>query len=104
LISESRSETSCWVITAPLFWATLLVVAGALIGNYFAIMGVIDQGWFWFGNQGLSYIQLGRFWQIGFFIGLVLRSVLVMRVLWPTQSLRWTAGDSSGPGASGWNI
>ena len=23
-------------------------------------MGVIDEGWFWFGNQGLSYIQLGR--------------------------------------------
>ena len=52
-----------------LFWVTLLVVAGALIGDYLGIMGVIDQNWFWFGNQGLSYIQLGRFWQIGFFIG-----------------------------------
>ena len=31
-------------------------------------MGYIDRGWFWFGNQGLSYIQLGRFWQIGFFV------------------------------------
>ena len=33
-------------------------------------MGYIGSGWFWFGNQGLSYIQLGRFWQIGFFVGL----------------------------------
>jgi len=74
-----------------LFWATLFVVAGALIGNYLGIMGVIDQGWFWFGNQGLSYIQLGRFWQIGFFIGLALWSLLVMRALWPSSTLFWQA-------------
>ena len=74
-----------------LFWVTLLIVAGALIGDYLGIMGVIDQGWFWFGNQGLSYIQLGRFWQIGFFIGLALWSILVMRALWPTRARWWTA-------------
>ena len=68
-----------------LFWVTLLVVVGALVGNYLGIMGVIQNGWFWFGNQGLSYIQLGRFWQIGFFIGLVLWSVLVFRALWPSR-------------------
>jgi nitric oxide reductase subunit B len=74
-----------------LFWVTLLTVAGALIGDYLGIMGVIDRGWFWFGNQGLSYIQLGRFWQIGFFVGLALWSLLVMRALWPTRARWWTA-------------
>jgi nitric oxide reductase subunit B len=68
-----------------LFWVTLLVVAGALIGNYLGIMGYIQKNWFWFGNQGLSYIQLGRFWQIGFFVGLLLWSLLVFRALWPTR-------------------
>lgn len=68
-----------------LFWVTLIIVAGALIGNWLGIMGHIDRGWFWFGNQGLSYIQLGRFWQIGFFIGLLAWSVLVFRALWPTR-------------------
>ncbi|HVX58053.1 MAG TPA: cbb3-type cytochrome c oxidase subunit I, partial [Candidatus Saccharimonadales bacterium] len=68
-----------------LFWATVLVVAGALVGNYLGIMGYIDKGWFWFGNQGLSYIQLGRAWQIGFFGGLAIWSVLVFRALWPTR-------------------
>ena len=77
-----------------LFWVTLLVVAGALIGDYLGIMGVIDQNWFWFGNQGLSYIQLGRFWQIGFFVGLALWSLLVMRALWPT---RGAVADGGGP-------
>jgi len=67
-----------------LFWVTLAIVLGALVGNYLGIMGVIDQGWFWFGNQGLSYIQLGRAWQIGFFAGLSIWSALVFRALWPS--------------------
>ncbi|MGA9422708.1 MAG: cbb3-type cytochrome c oxidase subunit I, partial [Rhodanobacteraceae bacterium] len=75
-----------WLVDL-LFWVTLLVVAGALIGDYLGIMGVIDQNWFWFGNQGLSYIQLGRFWQIGFFIGLAAWSLLVMRALWPSTAM-----------------
>ena len=66
-----------------LFWVTLLVVAGALSGDYMGIKGWIDQNWFWFGNQGLSYLELGRFWQIGFFIGLAAWSVLVLRAMWP---------------------
>ena len=69
-----------------LFWVTLFVIAGALAGNYLGIMGYIREGWFWFGNQGLSYIQLGRAWQIGFFAGLVIWSLLVFRALWPTRA------------------
>jgi nitric oxide reductase subunit B len=67
-----------------LFWVTLAVVVGALVGDYLGIMGYIGKGWFWIGNQGLSYIQLGRAWQIGFFAGLVFWSLLVLRALWPT--------------------
>ncbi|MGA8759957.1 MAG: cbb3-type cytochrome c oxidase subunit I [Stellaceae bacterium] len=69
-----------------LFWVTLLIVLGALAGNYLGIMGYIREGWFWFGNQGLSYIQLGRAWQIGFFAGLAIWSILVFRALWPTRA------------------
>ena len=69
-----------------LFWVTLLIVVGALAGNYLGIMGYIQQGWFWFGNQGLSYIELGRAWQIGFFAGLAIWSLLVFRALWPTRA------------------
>ncbi|STY28442.1 nitric oxide reductase subunit B [Legionella wadsworthii] len=67
-----------------LFWVTLFIVAGALIGNYLGIMGYIDKSWFWLGNQGLSYLQLGRFWQIGFCIGLFLWCFIVFRGMWPT--------------------
>ena len=69
-----------------LFWVTLFIVVGALAGNYLGIMGYTGAGWFWFGNQGLSYIQLGRAWQIGFFAGLAIWSILVFRALWPTRA------------------
>jgi nitric oxide reductase subunit B len=36
-------------------------------------------------------IQLGGFWQIGFFIGLAVWSLLVMRALWPSSTLFWQA-------------
>lgn len=72
-----------------LFWVTLLIVGGAIVGNYLGIMGIIDRGWFWVGNQGLSYLQLGRFWQIGFCIGLFLWSLIVFRGMWPSwESLK----------------
>ncbi len=74
-----------------LFWVTLLIVVGALVGNYLGIMGYIGEGWFWFGNQGLSYIQLGRAWQIGFFAGLAIWSILVVRALWPTRTTLFQA-------------
>ena len=74
-----------------LFWVTLFIVVGALVGNYLGIMGYIGEGWFWFGNQGLSYIQLGRAWQIGFFAGLAIWSILVFRALWPTRATLFQA-------------
>jgi nitric oxide reductase subunit B len=67
-----------------LFWVTLFVVGGAIIGDYLGIMGFVNEAWFWIGNQGLSYIQLGRLWQIGFCIGLFLWSFIVFRGMWPT--------------------
>jgi nitric oxide reductase subunit B len=74
-----------------LFWVTLFIVVGALAGNYLGVMGYIQEGWFWFGSQGLSYIQLGRVWQIGFFAGLLIWSLLVFRALWPTGAKLATA-------------
>lgn len=67
-----------------LFYVTLIIVVGALIGNYLGSMGVIQEHWFWFGNQGLSYLELGRFWQILFFVGLLSWSLIMLRTMWPT--------------------
>ncbi len=90
-IAGGREARGQGILVDLLFWVTLAIVAGALIGNWLGIMGYIANGWFWFGNQGLSYIQLGRFWQIGFFLGLLIWSALVFRALWPTGDAVWQA-------------
>ena len=43
---------------------------------------------FWFGHQGYEYIDLGRFWQIFLFVGLLLWLLLVGRALWPALQAR----------------
>ncbi|MDQ2861187.1 MAG: cbb3-type cytochrome c oxidase subunit I, partial [Pseudomonadota bacterium] len=54
-IAGGREARGQAILVDILFWVTLTVVAGALVGNYLGVLGVIDKGWFWFGNQGLSY-------------------------------------------------
>lgn len=77
-----------------IFWVLIVIVAGALIGDYLGIMGLIDKHWFWFGNQGLSYLELGRFWQILFFVGLLVWSLVLLRAFWPTLKSLFQQGGS----------
>ncbi len=60
-----------------LFWALVAVVVGSFIGNYLAIAQVMPQEWsFWLGRQGYEYVDLGRLWQIGKYVGILLWLVL----------------------------
>jgi nitric oxide reductase subunit B len=38
---------------------------------------------FWFGNQGLEFTSMGRFWQVLLFVGLLFWLTLLGRALWP---------------------
>lgn len=78
-----------------IFWVLVTIVAGALIGDYLGLMGLIDKNWFWFGNQGLSYLELGRFWQIAFFIGLAVWCLVLLRAFWPTLKSLFKQGGGS---------
>lgn len=68
-----------------LFISLILIVAGSFIGQWLAVHGHFENLSlnFWFGHQGYEYIDLGRFWQIYLFIGLLLWVGLVLRALWP---------------------
>jgi nitric oxide reductase subunit B len=55
-----------------LFVALILVVGGSLAGEWMGIQQRLGNMWFWFGSQGYEYVDLGRFWQILLFVGLVL--------------------------------
>ena len=67
-----------------LFISLIIIVVGAFAGQWMAVMqklGLANN--FWFGHQGWEYTDIGRFWQIYLFIGLMLWLVLVGRALWP---------------------
>ena len=72
-----------------LFVCLLVIVVGAFAGQWMAVMqklGLASN--FWFGHQGWEYTDIGRFWQIFLFIGLLLWLVLMGRALWPALKRR----------------
>jgi len=67
-----------------LFVCLLVIVLGSMAGQWFGVMQKLGLDInFWFGHQGWEYVDLGRFWQIFLFIGLMLWLLLVGRALWP---------------------
>ncbi len=53
-----------------LFVALLVVVVGSMAGQWLSIQNHLsDSASFYFGHQGYEYIDLGRVWQIGLFVG-----------------------------------
>jgi nitric oxide reductase subunit B len=67
-----------------LFIALLIIVVGSLAGQWMGVMqklGLVSN--FWFGHQGYEYVDLGRFWQIFLFIGLIIWLLLMGRAIWP---------------------
>ena len=67
-----------------LWGALLVVVIGSFIGEFFAIhqmLGTANN--FWFGHMGYEFVDLGRFWAILLFAGLMIWLTLVGRALWP---------------------
>jgi nitric oxide reductase subunit B len=63
----------------------VVIIAGSFIGEWSAVNRLIADATknFWFGHQGYEFLDLGRFWQIYLFVGLLLWVVLVLRGMWP---------------------
>ncbi|MFO0754918.1 MAG: nitric-oxide reductase large subunit [Byssovorax sp.] len=67
-----------------LFGALLVVVGGALFGTWASVKQRLGGDlWYWLGHQGWEYVELGRVFQIGLFVGLLLWLGLMVRALWP---------------------
>ncbi len=47
-----------------LFTMLAVVVFGSLLGEWAGISQWFHDSWFWIGNQGWEYLELGRLWQI----------------------------------------
>ncbi|MCC6919335.1 MAG: nitric-oxide reductase large subunit [Alphaproteobacteria bacterium] len=67
-----------------LWVALLVVVLGSFAGEWMAIQQKLGHGAnFWFGHMGYEFVDLGRFWAILLFAGLMIWLALVGRALWP---------------------
>ncbi|HYG23916.1 MAG TPA: nitric-oxide reductase large subunit [Verrucomicrobiae bacterium] len=67
-----------------LFVCLLIIVAGSMAGQVLGVHQKLSfSANFWFGHQGLEYVDLGRFWQLFLFVGLFVWLFLMGRSLWP---------------------
>ena len=72
-----------------LFAALVLVVFGSLAGEYLSIHNhLTDEVAFYLGHQGYEYLDLGRVWQAGLFVGLLLWLGLMLRAIRPAFRTR----------------
>ncbi len=62
-----------------LFWALFVVVGGSLLGELLGVRQLLGKLWFWLGDQGWEYLELGRIWQFLMAIGLLLWVFLLIR-------------------------
>jgi nitric oxide reductase subunit B len=68
-----------------LFGAIAIVIVGSMLGEWAGILQWLPTIWFWFGNQGWEFLELGRFWQILLAIGLLFWFFLVWRAVAPAR-------------------
>lgn len=66
-----------------LFWGLVVVIVGSLLGEWAGMRQLLPTLWFWFGDQGWEYLELGRAWQILLAVALLFWFGLLVRALLP---------------------
>jgi nitric oxide reductase subunit B len=66
-----------------LFVAILIVAVGSLLGEWAGLLQWLGKLWFWFGDQGWEFLEIGRAWQVLLAIGLVFWVFLLWRNVGP---------------------
>ena len=84
LISGHEPKYQHWGVNF-LYVCLLIIVVGSFAGEWLGINQFFSDLTmnFWFGHQGYEYVDLGRFWQIFLFVGLILWLILMSRALLP---------------------
>jgi nitric oxide reductase subunit B len=66
-----------------LFVAFVVVIGGSLLGEWAGISQMLGQWWFWLGNQGWEYLELGRLWQYLLIAGLLVWFAILLKLVQP---------------------
>lgn len=57
------------------------MIVGSLSGEWLSNQHKLEMNWFWWATQGNEFLDLGRFWQILLFVGLLFWLWLMWRGL-----------------------
>lgn len=68
-----------------LFIALAILLVGSLLGEYLGAKNLLNKIWFWFGNQGWEYLEIGRGWQFLMAVGLILWAFILYRSVRPSN-------------------
>jgi nitric oxide reductase subunit B len=81
-----RKDEPRWLLplTHVLFVAFAIVIFGSLLGEWAGISQVLGKWWFWLGNQGWEYLELGRIWQYLLIAGLGIWFAMLWFMVRPT--------------------
>lgn len=61
----------------------MVVIGGSQLGEWLGLSQMLGRWWFWFGNQGWEYLELGRVWQYLLVAGLSVWFVLLWILVRP---------------------
>ncbi|MGB3462344.1 nitric-oxide reductase large subunit [Rhodanobacter lindaniclasticus] len=90
-----RSDEPRWLAgwVHLLFGAFVVVIAGSLLGVWAGIAQKMGTWWFWLGNQGWEYLELGRLWQYLLVVGLL----VWFAILWVLARPRAVSSEKARP-------
>ena len=82
-----RNDEPRWLAgwTHVLFAAFALVIGGSLLGEWLGMSQLLGSWWFWLGDQGWEYLELGRLWQYLLIAGLIVWFVLLCILMRPSK-------------------
>jgi nitric oxide reductase subunit B len=80
-----RADEPRWFPRAVhgLFAAFAVVIVGSLLGEWAGITGMLGDWWFWLGNQGWEYLELGRVFQYLLVGGLLIWFAMLWKLARP---------------------
>ncbi|MFC5526967.1 nitric-oxide reductase large subunit [Rhodanobacter ginsengisoli] len=76
-----------------LFAAFVVVIGGSLLGEWAGMVQKLGHWWFWLGDQGWEYLELGRIWQYLLVVGLL----VWFAILWLLARPRAVANVAARP-------
>jgi nitric oxide reductase subunit B len=77
-----------YALVQAIFWVTVALVGGSMIGLFTGPKGLLKENWYWFGHQGWEYMEPGKIWQVLLGIVFILWAITLYRGIRPIMKLR----------------